>query len=533
MKFLSIFLVLMIFFAGCGSSSSKQEKESKTNTTFIENQNNNKESIESEDTSLSSDNTIEESGTVVVTPSEVEDSLSQVKNDAEDIVPIEDTQTTEIVTEPKVSVQKEHSVTVYIHGYDDQGIAYQNTYGYDAYDPMLNRLVELTGFDTLQTYNPNNFTNVITITPYYGQKAPSYYTQKDIDDVEAITHEYGGGIPRYALIIAKYAKHVMKITGADHVNFISASMGSLVARWIIEKDVEHLASEKKILRWQTLEGVIRGNKLASDKDLVKLANKYQEQPIDVEHMSYQWIEQYLHKPRSEAASRYYKNIVISEISSTKPGEPFDWLMLTTPNDGYQAVKDTYFETVRPEARHNGQMPTHTFFHQTHLGLKKDDGAWANVATFLLPHKRVQITLTEAKVDDIHEYTYLFNKNAEIVFESFVYSPYIQKIWDIDDAISERVYDSGTLTIHKYKKNGQTKVLNEVIFDDYVLKDEKQLKLKLEAYEVDQSLKYGVHDEIGTRERLGGELLTVNLVDSVYTISARDWSGTVRVKIIEN
>ncbi len=531
MKFLSVFFVLTIFFAGCGSSSSEPQKESKTNTTFTDNQNNTKEPTQSENSSLSSDNTIEESGNAVITSEEVEDSLNQVKNDAENIVPIEDTETTEIVTEPKISVQKEHSVTVYIHGYDDQGTAYQNTYGYDAYDPMLNRLVELTGFDTLQTYNPNNFTNVITITPYYGQKAPSYYTQKDIDEVEAVTHEYGGGIPRYALIIAKYAKHVMKITGADHVNFISASMGSLIARWIIEKDVEHLASEKKILRWQTLEGVIRGNKLASDKDLVKFANTIQEQPIDVEQMSYQWIEQYLHNPREEAASKYYKDIVISEISSTKPGEPFDWLMLTTPNDGYQAVKDTYFETIRPEARHNGQVPTHTFFHQTHLGLKKDDGAWANVATFLLPHKRVQITLTEAKVDDIHE-SYL-NGSGEIVFESLVYSPYVEEIWSITDAISERVYDSGALPVYKYKKDGQTKVVNQILYDDYVLKDENQLKLKLSAYEIDQNLKYGVHDGFGKYERLGSASLLIDLVDNTYTINARDWSGIVRVKIVEN
>jgi hypothetical protein len=308
-------------------------------------------------------------------------------------------------------------------------------------------------------------------------------------------------------------------------------MGSLIARWIIEKDVEHLASEKKILRWQTLEGVIRGNKLASDKDLVKFANTIQEQPIDVEQMSYQWIEQYLHNPREEAASKYYKDIVISEISSTKPGEPFDWLMLTTPNDGYQAVKDTYFETIRPEARHNGQVPTHTFFHQTHLGLKKDDGAWANVATFLLPHKRVQITLTEAKVDDIHE-SYL-NGSGEIVFESLVYSPYVEEIWSITDAISERVYDSGALPVYKYKKDGQTKVVNQILYDDYVLKDENQLKLKLSAYEIDQNLKYGVHDGFGKYERLGSASLLIDLVDNTYTINARDWSGIVRVKIVGN
>ena len=470
---------------------------------------------------------------VVVTPQQAEDALSNIKNDTENIVPIDEIQTENVVTKPVVKAPEERSVTVYIHGYDDKGSTYTGAYGYSAYDPMLNRLVELTGFDTIQTYNPSDFTDIITITPYYGQKAPDYYTQQDIDEINSVTQQYEGGIPRYALIIAKFARHMMEETGAQHINFISASLGSLIARWIIEKDVEHLASEKKILRWQSLEGVIRGNKLASNKSLVKYANSIQKQPVDVKHMSYRWIENYLHTPRSEAASSYYKDIIISEISSTKPGDPFGWLMLTTPNDGYQAVEDTYFATVLPQARHNGMLPTHTMFHQMHLGLKNYDGAWANVATFLLPHKRVQITLTGAKVDDIYEHTYILNKNAEIVFESRVYSPYIEEKWGITDAISERVYESGILPIHKYKKDHQQKTFQQVLYDDYVLKGETKLKLTMAAYEVDQSLKYGVHDGFGSRDNLGGNSIELPLVDNTYTIQARDWSGTIQVHIIEN
>ena len=521
-------LFLLFFLIGCGSSSeTKHEQSIDAKSSLSTDKTDISDSHKEDENKVAVQNT----SPVNVTPQTVEESLAQVKNDAENIIPVEESDTAEIVTPSQAPVSREKSVTVYIHGYDDQGVSYVNTYGYDAYDPMLDTLVKLTGFDTLQTFNPESFTNVITITPYYGQKAPSYYTQDDIDEVEEVTGEYGGGIPRYALIVAKYARHVMAYTGADYVNFISASMGSLVARWIIEKDIEHLASDQKILRWQTLEGVIRGNKLASDEDLVKYANIVQEQPIDVKQMSYQWIEKYLHNPRSEAASKYYKDIIISEISSTKPDDPFDRLMPTTPNDGYQALHDTYFETVRSEARHNGQMPTHTIFHQSHLGLKKDDGAWANVATFLLPHKRVQITLIEAKVNDIHE-SYL-NGSGEIVFESLVYSPYLEALWGISDAISERVYDSGALPVHKYKKDGQTKVLNQVLYDDYILQDTKYLEIKMAAYEIDQSLKYGVHDGFGKFEKLGGSSLLIDMEDSTYTISAKDWSGTISVKILEN
>ncbi|RUM68082.1 MAG: hypothetical protein DSZ05_01645 [Sulfurospirillum sp.] len=523
MKQLLLSFWIIASFWGCGSSSSPDTPQKQSDTEISGTKQDTPSPSQQPDTSFHEP---------VLTPDGVKDSLDQVKHDAENIVPIDETQTTEVVTQPVVEAPKEHSVTVYIHGYDDKGTGYTNTYGYDAYDPMLNRLVALTGFDTLQTYDPSDFTDVITITPYYGQKAPDYYTQKDRDEIKAVTDQYGGGIPRYALIVAKYARHVMEKTGAEHINFISASMGSLIARWIIEKDVEHLASQKKILRWKSLEGVIRGNKLASNSSLVKYADSIQKQPIDVAQMSYQWIEHNLHRPRSEAASSYYKDITLSEVTSTKPGDPFDWLMLTTPNDGYQAVSDTYFASVLPQARHNGMMPVHTFFHQTHLGLKKDDGAWANVATFLLPHKRVRITLRSAKVHDIHEYTYFLNKNAEIVFESRVFSPIVAEKWSISDAISERVYDSGALPIHKYRKNGETKTFQQLLYDDYVLKDETALKLTMAAYEVDWSLKYGIH-EPGSRDSMGRATITLPLANGTYRIEAEDWSGTIDVEVLEN
>ena len=463
---------------------------------------------------------------VTVTPQQAEETISQIKHDAENIVPVEESNSSEIVTQPEIALPTERSVTLYIHGYDDNGVSYSNTYGYDAYDPILDKLVKLTGFDTLQTYDPDTFTNVITLTPYYGTKPPAYYTSKDIADIEAVTKKYGGGIPRYAMIVAKYARHVMQLTGAEYVNIISASMGSLVARWMIEKDLEHLASQKCILRWQSLEGVIRGNRIASQRELVEVAEQIQKQPIDVQHMSYKWIEKNLHNPRGESDSPYYKDIVISQITSTKQGKPFGWLIPDIPNDGYQAAVDTYFSSLS----HADTVPTHTYFHQTHLGLKKYDGAWASVATFLLPHKRVTITMTSAKVDNLHESGNPFNKNAEIVFESRVYSPLLAQIWQIEDAISEQLYDSGILPVHRFRKKHQTKAIRQVIYDDYVLKDETTLQLKMAAYDVDQSLLYHVHDGLGKRDKLGVATLSVELKNGDYMIYGKEWSATLHVEV---
>ena len=465
-------------------------------------------------------------------PSQVETALSQIKHDAEDIRPIEESHADQIpvISQQKLVVPTTPTVTVYIHGYDDKGTSYTTPYGYDAYDPVLDRLIALTGFDTLLTYKPGDFRNIVTITPYYGTQPPDYYTPEDIEDIRRVTEQYGGGIPRYAWIVAKYIKHVMALTGAKKVNLISASMGSLIARWMIEKNVENLAAEKKITKWQSLEGVIRGNKIASSKRLVSYAELFKSQPIDVTHMSYSWIEENLHRPRSQAASSYYQNIEISQITSTKSGKPFGFLMLTTPNDGYQATYDTYFATFRQNALFNGKVPTHTYFHTTHLGLKKYDGAWANIATFLLPHKRVKITLTRARVDDIHERIWFLNKNAEIVFESEIFSPLVAQKWQIEDAISQRLYHGGTLPVWKYRRDHEEKELEQILFDDYVLKDETQLHLRYAGYEIDQSVLYGIHDEFGSYEKLGSGTIDLPLQNGTYEIAARDWSGTIRVEV---
>ncbi len=517
-----LFLIFAFLFLGCGggddSSTSSDDTELIETSFQIENE---------------SSETSEQTHPVIsITSQNVEQTLSNIKNDTQDIIPVEDSQSEQIVTTPVTDQYKERSITVYVHGYDKDGTSYDSVYGYDAYDPMLDKLVEFTGFDTLTTYDAENFTNIVTITPYYGTVAPDYYTPKDKEDIEKITKIYGGGIPRYATIVAKYAKHVMKITGAEHVNFIGASLGALVVRWIIEKDVENLASQKKILRWQSIEGVIRGNKVASNENLVKFVNLIERQPIDVKHMNYSWIEKNLHSPAGEAASLYYKDILVSQISSTRATEPFKWLMPKTPNDGYQALKDTYFSNVVDSAKFEDHDFSHTIFHQSHLGIKKDLGAWASVATFLLPHKRVKITLTGATVENIHEHIYFLNKSAEIVFASEVFSPKSYEKWRIDDAIDERLYDSGALDIHKYKRDHQHKDFEQVLFDGFVLIDEQNLKLRLSGFEIDQNDMYGVHDELNKREKLGSVDVDVKLQNSTVKFTADEWSGSLRIEVFE-
>ena len=311
----------------------------------------------------------------------------------------------------KISKKAIRTVTIYIHGYSKSGYKRDGVYGDDNYDPMIDTIVEMTGFATTSTYDENS-TNIIAITPYYGNTSPVYYTPKDKRDIDAAQN----GIPRYALIIAKFARHIMTTTKSDKVNFLSVSMGSLVTRYLIEKDLEHLASEKKISRWLSLEGVIKGNIAASADNLLSLVNEFEKQSPDVAQMDYDWINNNL-----DTKSPYYHDIQIGFESSTNDNASkalLSWWMRSNQhfkaNDGVQIVEDTYFKADNP----------HAFFHSNHYTLADNQAAWGYAATFLTSKKRVRLTLLDATLSDLHEdnIPLLHIKPADIVLKV----PYIQQ-----------------------------------------------------------------------------------------------------------
>jgi hypothetical protein len=155
------------------------------------------------------------------------------------------------------------TVTVYIHGFDPKGYRESGVFGEDIVEPFFDEIPTYIGIPTTANEEDLNKPNIFASTTYYGDTTPDYYTDADVSELDAVTKKYGGGIPRYALIVAKYAKHLLERTGAQQVNFVSGSMGSLVTRWLIEKDVENLASHKQIARWFSVEGVVNGNYAAS------------------------------------------------------------------------------------------------------------------------------------------------------------------------------------------------------------------------------------------------------------------------------
>ncbi len=392
-------------------------------------------------------------------------------------------------------------VTIYVHGYSKDGYKQKGVFGEINRDEIIDNLVEITDFATMDNFTKDD-KQILAITPYYGDTSPSYYTQKDIEDLNKITKEYGGGIPRYATIIAKFAKHVLNQTKADKVNIVSASMGSLVTRWLIEKDVEHLASEKKIAKWLSIEGVIRGNYLASNPFLMMLASKVMSDSAETKQMSYDWINKNL--DGVEATNENYKDIQMGFISSTYDKEHFLSKINNSPNDGVQLLKDTIFSKT---PNHN---PTYTIYHVDHIGIKYDKGAWAEVATFLQSSKRVKITLSTASISTLP------SSKTEVIFENSVKSQKVEEIFGINDEISERLKAGKALKKITYQNPDIKKEVNQVIFNDFVLEDGNELSIKITPY---------------TDKKLDTVELNVELKNSQVDVHGADWEGTIKVELL--
>ena len=431
---------------------------------------------------------------------------------------------------------KENTVTIYVHGFSQKGFERVGVYGDNDAVNANAELAGFVGFSVDYKGADSNFDdNILISTSYYGNQPPDYYTQQDIKDIESVTAQYGGGIPRYAMIVAKYARHIMAESGATKVNFLSASMGSLVTRWLIEKNMENLSGEQKIAKWLSIEGVVGGNFAASDPALVNAAAFYEEQSPEVEHMSYSWVDAQFGN-RAIGESLYYANIQLGFESSTRDDALFGilssyliYLGKFYPNDGNQLVKDTYFDISNQAYMYRSMPPVHSYFYENHTSIKNNPAAWTQASLFFTSGRRVRITLTQMTIADIHEITEPLP--AEIVFASTIHSPILNQSAGITNAIDRRALESGALPIHAYSANGSSNAVNQVLFDGFVKSGENTLSLTLSTHEIDNSVKYNIEETQNKKiEDLGADVIEIPLQNSTHSISSGEWNGEVSVEV---
>lgn len=445
---------------------------------------------------------------------------------------------------PAAAQDPAHTPTLFIHGYEDNGAAAHGGFGLDLHIPQMDSIAALGGLPVVDSGAVWLPANVLTATTYYGAVPPPSYDAARRAELDSVTAAWGGGVPRYALIVANYVEDILRRTHADRVNLVSASFGSLVVRWMIEKDVGHLASEGRIARWLTIEGLIAGNWAASRTDLVPFLDLVDPQPIDVTHMQYDWVSANLHAPRGELDDPDAAKILVGQMVSTNDDynhAALSALMRTydawQSNDGVQAAADAVFSAVTARSRYLDRLPTLQWFPTDHLATKNFRGAWAAAACFVTQRRRVTVTLASARVADLHEPELPFFdlRPAEVVFESRVYSPRVATRWGIGDPLSTRTRASAAAPLYRFDHDGDTKAVEQVLFDGFVPDDETTLHLELGGAEVDYDWRYGVYEtaQLPYFDELGATALDVSAIaPGSYPFTAASWSGTIRVDVFE-
>ena len=436
------------------------------------------------------------------------------------------------------------TATVWVHGFAGDGSIQQGVFGDDrALDQAAGGLLAMAGLPVLTPGMEPPPRNVVAATTYYGDTPPPYYTAADLQELHDVMVRWDGGVPRYALIVAKYAKHLLERSGARKVNFVSGSFGSLVVRWIIEKDVEGLASQGRIARWLSIEGVMDGNWAASRAETLGLLQFLGLGSIDLHQMGYGWVDANLH-PRMDADNPNYAGILLGAVGCTDDTDHDSALSLALtkiehfrPNDSVQLVEDSYFHVVSERSRFLGMLPTLSLFHSTHDSITRHPAALAQVANFLTQTRRVTVTMTSATVFNLHEPQewYWDLRPAEVILECRTYSPAIAARWGITEPASARGKEGAEAPIRRYWHDGETQNFREVMYDDFVLGEETDLVLDLHAEEVDNNWRYGVlestaspsYDELGM-----GKLRVSTRTPGTYSFRSGDWACTFEVSVFE-
>lgn len=420
--------------------------------------------------------------------------------------------------------------TVVIDGIDTNGPIAGGIVGVDVQHSLIDKMAGLMHIPT-GIANPSA-PNQITMTAHYGDTYPSYYSSADRSDVDQITDKYGGGIPRYASIVAKFCRQVMRRSGARQVNIVGLSMGACIGRWMIENDAESLASQGKIARFITVEGVVCGNWVCDTASPVLdlIEDDYYLRAIDIQQMKYDWLADHLHDPRTEMDNPLYANIQVMHWASTDDHENNQALTLASgkPNDGVQVYGDTYFHDVTSRSKYNGQRPTLSRIYATHNTAKEHEGIRAGLIADLTSTRRVRIALLDAKVKNMPE-----SGTGEIVFGCRIKSPLAGTRYGIAAPVNQIGNLGHTIDPVKMKEDERV-TIGQALFDDFVLPGETSLTIDFDVREIDFDTFYGIYENPfdATDSIDSNDLFVSTLASKDYTHDNSNWNGHVRVEVID-
>jgi len=358
---------------------------------------------------------------------------------------------------PQTSGEKEYdnetTMTVWVHGFYNKSPDEMESMVYGQEEGCGGILGDFAEFGISR---PCGDTDEGRLSPdqlieveYYGGIPAAWLEQDDIDEIEQYPYDGLDALHRYALIVAKFIRHRLELSQATHVNLACHSMGCLISRYLIENDIEGLASENRFVRWFSSAGVIGGAQLARlyDNPTVRdAAGMLGLELNDFVIMHPDFVQDYTcvwdHKLH-EGNNPLFAEMIIHHACACDPEieEALNIALLDLnnpgdePNDGIMYTADEYFHSQSPAASFTapgGEIlsATHTLVRVDHMNLPKTQAASLKATATLFHRRKVFITIEEIElIKDREHHEALDGEQgeppAEIIAHSQVrYNPYV-------------------------------------------------------------------------------------------------------------
>jgi len=454
-----------------------------------------------------------------------------------------------------------NTITVWVHGFYNKKPEdiKKMVYGKDRGCSDIEKRIKYFGIDRLcsnesgGSNSPTQFTSV----EYYGAVPAEYLTQKDIDEIEQYPYDTNAALHRYALIVAKFIKYKLSKTGASHINLACHSMGCLISRYMIENDIENLATENRIVRWFTSAGVVAGARLAKlyDNPTVQdTANLIGLELSDFVVMHPDFVMDYAarwdHK-LYEGNSPLFKGVYITHFAATDPKikDAMNIALLDLnnpgdePNDGIMYTLDEYFHSQKdtgafftPAGRK--LEASHSYYYVDHMTLPDTDSA-AILATAGLFHKRrVTITLKDVLLKNDRENHSLFDGEhgkspAEISPQIEVrYNPYIKTRYGIDTSVHFTSVEHRSADLFVMNQD-EEKSIDLKLFDGPVFDGMDKLYLSIKLLEIDYYPRFNIKEwSFDIHQELASYNGYVDLRDNSFTIENNNIKATISIEVLD-
>lgn len=414
------------------------------------------------------------------------------------------------------------TLTVYVHGfelYSEDELA-AKTYGDDTGCGMTDNL-KWFGPDRPCSTDAGGSTasNQYTSLEYYGQKAASWISSPDRTEIEKHPEEGVEALQRYSLITAKFIRHKLKVSGATNVNLLCHSMGCLIIRNMIERNMENLASEDRFTRWVTVSGALSGAREANFYDNPQVqelaasvglssADFILLQPEVIKDKVLVWDHKLF-----ECNNPMFREMLIHHICSDDPRNAaalnlpvLNYLIADVPNDGVIYTPDMYFHAMSPmAARHTPRGYTlkssRSFMFVDHNAMKVNRAAALLATAGMYGKRRVTVTIdrivlnNDLEKDSVIDFSEGGNAPAEIVPEIEVkFNPYVMDTF-AEDLVIHKETAADRVSGFFWQTEGETLNPDYVLFEGPVLDEMTEISLSLKLLEADSYPAQGINEQV--------------------------------------